>query len=309
MKQGVLVISFSAGEYNGIGLLARQLENSKNIKFAFFSKSLKTVFFDIYRIIKEGCKSHTVVINYVFLCLLFAPVFRLLGKKVIFIPHEGEPLFPASLKPQISFIRRIVASKRLTQLSMFFANKTLCLSRLQAAALGANEHDIIHLGADFPTESVAKRPTHFFFPNRKHEEIKGFKEIASCHYLLVNLDDVELNYHQMLTHYAQAQVVLIPSIIETYSYCMVEAMLANCIIVTTKDVGLAHDLAKKVGTDLLNDYGVYIVDKPQLVAEFVNQNYDMLMAKTPKTKELAIAHGLDGKAAVNIMEALDDGKK
>ncbi|MBD1580954.1 hypothetical protein [Pseudoalteromonas sp. S16_S37] len=309
MNKGVLVISFATGSQNGVGLLAEQLKESENIKFEFFSKSLKTVAGDIFRIIKQGIASHTVVINYVFLCLLFAPIFRVLGKRVVFIPHEGEPLFPKALKGQIQTARRVVASKQLTKLCIFIANKTFCLSKLQARALKSNDNDIIHFGADFPYTNSEKEVTHFFFPNRKYEEIKGFVQISSCHHLITNRENGELSYQEMLSHYAKAQVVLIPSIIETYSYCMVEAMLANSIVVTTRSVGLAFDLEIELGAEKLREYGIYMVEQPNDVAMFVLENYSMLIKKQSKTRELAKTYGLDGKAAVKTMESLYDGKK
>ncbi|MBE0369272.1 glycosyltransferase family protein [Pseudoalteromonas aurantia] len=309
MGKSVLVVSFISSVQNGVGLLAEQMREDEDVHFEFFSKSLKSIVGDFFRIIRKGARCDTIVINYVFLCLLFAPIFRLLGKNVVFVPHEGEPLFPNRLKSEIHIIRRIIASKRLTSVCVHLANKTLCLSKLQAKALGTCDKDIIHFGTRFPLISSNEDSNLFFFPNRKHEEIKGYGLIKSCHHLMINHDEGELSYDKMVEFYTQAKVVLIPSMIETYSYCMAEAMLANCIVIVTKDVGLAYDLEERIGGGELESYGIYIVDKPEDVAKLALKHYELLITRPSRTRELALEHGLDGVSAIKKLEAFKDDKK
>lgn len=300
----LLCISFPASPNSGVGYLDAYNHN-EYASFIYFKKSKLSLFADFFNILKVGCKNDIIVINYVSLFLLFGPLFRCLLKKVIFIPHEGEPLFPASFKKDIRFPRSLVSSIALSKLCVLLASDTYSLSKLQAKYIKANQNNIIRFGVDPAFISqIPQLKLGYFFPNRKCEKIKGFDEIEALYELIVNPHPKELTSSEMAGYYANSKVVVIPSFIETYSYCMVEAMIANCLVVTTKNVGLAYDMQELLGDSLLNEYGIFVLEDVDCVVNFILENRNKLSAMESKTKDLAFELGLTGQAAQTVLDAL-----
>ncbi|ATC93416.1 glycosyltransferase [Pseudoalteromonas tunicata] len=300
----VLCISFPASTNNGVGYFDYYNKN-QNAEFYYFRKSIKTFFLDYITIFRKAMKCQVVIINYVSLFLLFGPLLRCFLKKVIFIPHEGEPLFPKQFKDAIPFPRSIISSIFLSRFCVFLASETYCLSMLQAEFLKANKDKVIRFGINPHFVNTQKYSKYgCFFPNRKRELIKAYDQIHECHHLIMNQSFDELSSEQMSEFYEKSKIVLIPSIIETYSYCLAEAMLANSIVLATKQVGLAYDLCEIYSIERLAEHGIYIFDTQTSLSQFLLNNYDFLNERESNSRNIALEVGLSGEAAQSILNSL-----
>ncbi|EJR0949587.1 hypothetical protein NYG22_001000 [Vibrio alginolyticus] len=302
MKNKILCISFYQSESKGIGLLEK-LSCKEDVEFVILH-GLSSIAKRFFYIIFSGFNSKIVVINYVSLFVVFGFLLRAFGKKVVFVPHEGEPLFPKELKSNIKYPRKLIASLGLSKFCAKVATETLPLSMLQAQMLNIETDKVLRLGVKDDMFLNELERNGVFFPSRKSESIKGYLRIKKIHSMIINDSSNELTQTEMYKLYNSCRVVVIPSIVESYSFSMVESMLTNCIVVTSEKVGLAYDLMKLFSDDFLRKSGIYILPDGDCISDFVIKEYKNLIEQQPSTRKLALSLGLDGKSSLRIFESL-----
>lgn len=299
----LLCISFVGNCNNSISLASIK-NRDKNVSFHFIRKTPLNFFRDIITGACQAIKSDIVIINYVTLFLIFFPLLKLSRCDILFIPHEGEPLFPKNITVTHSLLRRFLSIPSLTRLCIFLADETYFLSGLQANFFEGNIKNIFRLGVDSSQlVSLENKENIVFFPNRKGEVIKGYDLLDMSKEYLANQGLEELSFVQMCELYKRCKIVVIPSFVETYSFCMVEAMLANCIVVTSKEVGLAFDLLNEYGFDTLVSYGIHVLDSPFNIDAYTK---DLVEKNCPpaNTFKLADDLGLDGQMSNEFLSKL-----
>lgn len=290
-----IVLTFKNNSKSSINNCIRSCDDTFHL--IELEKNLKLIFMAYYQVIKNINRFEVLIINYVFLTFLLLPAvifLRLIGRKVIFIPHEGEPVFPSRYKKGLKGFRRIISYIYLTRVCVYFTTATVFLSRLQGNCLGYTNALYLHLSSDASFyHSIYSFDVRdgFFFSGRYREPIKGYSLIENsvCD-IKYNVNDVD--QYQMSLCYSTSKVVVIPSIIETYSFSMVEAMLSDCVIVTSRSTGLAFDLANEYPIEFLADMGIFVLDKPEDIEFFLNENAIVLLNTKPKTRQFAIEIGL-----------------
>ncbi|EPG0370959.1 hypothetical protein ACSWVZ_003845 [Photobacterium damselae] len=292
----IAVITFYNTSFSSINYNLKKQKND-NIEICEIRKNFLSIVQVFFHILKNYRELDFLLINYVTLYYIFGFVFKWLGVKTVFIPHEGEPLFPKKYYHSISGLRRFLIKKSYTQYCIDNAYETIFLSELQKKVFFSNNGQILHLGSNsnfFNDRILWEKRKGVFFPSRKCEEIKGYQLISSLNDLLINKDYVYAQ-DEMAIAYSNAKIVVIPSIIETYSFSMVEAMLSNCIIVTSRNVGLAYDLLLEYKKVDLEELGLYIVDDLNEIDTFVLSLINNSILKEPKTRQLALEIGLDSQ--------------
>lgn len=299
----LLCISFLGSSTNSIGL-ASQINTNHNILFHFIRKKPFCFFKDIKKSIVLASKADVVIVNYVTLFLILIIFLKLTRAKLIFIPHEGEPLFPKSVKVKHSILRKLLSLRVLTKFCILLADDTYFLSGLQATLLGGNSYNICRLGVEKSHLYSASTKSHvIFFPNRKNEKIKGFNLLDVSKKFIANNNEHDLSYDDMCAFYKNAKFVIIPSLIETYSFCMIEAMLANCIIVTSKSVGLAYDLINEYGFEELAANGIHVLETPYDIDSYTVKLFNSSNSYS-NSFNFAIKLGLDGVAFSSFLSKI-----
>ncbi|OCH37526.1 hypothetical protein [Aliivibrio fischeri] len=283
--------SFSSINYN--------LSECDDIALLEVEKRVSSIFKTLFHLLKTHKRLDYVIVNYVTLYYIFGFILTFLGVKTIFIPHEGEPLFPKELHSNIIGVRRLLAKKKHTQRCIDNSFSTLFLSNLQQKEFKSKNSSVIHIGsnADFFYNRFSwDERNGILFPSRKNEKIKGYDIISSLDYLLINKDGV-YSQEEIAIAYAKAKIVVIPSIIESYSFSMIEAMLSNCIIVTSINVGLANDLLLEHSIEKLEGLGIYILDDINDINEFILNKFFIgnAIIHEPKTRKFALDIGLNAK--------------
>lgn len=284
--------------------------NMSRIKLFEIKKTITSLSGVFFKLLKERKDFDFIVINYVTLYLFFGFIFKLLGVKVVFIPHEGEPLFPEFLVSDIKGFRKVLTFKKLTQICINTADVTLFLSDLQRINFKSTNkyYNILHIGSNsdfFKNRLKWEERDGIFFPSRKQEKIKGYELLDLIKYKLIN-NDISYSQEEMAELYSKSKIVVIPSFIESYSFSMVEAMLSNCIIVTSKNVGLAYDLDNKYGREKLETIGIYLCDDITQISKFIIDKFygNNALINEPNTRDFALKIGLGNKYTINKLKII-----
>ncbi|MUJ21750.1 glycosyltransferase [Aliivibrio fischeri] len=222
------------------------------------------------------------------------------NKKIIFIPHEGEPFlgwYHAIKQKQLNrFGAYLRYSKLYNLIPYYLSSETILLSNLQRNLykkgkvinlLGVNE-DI------FKPEKIKK--THdIFFPSKRTSPEKGFHKIIclSRRYSILFPDNTPNN--EMVKMYNQSKVILIPSVFETYGLVVIEAMLTNSVIIVSENIGIIHDLLKKFSKEELSNKGIFIFSMNDNIKDYVEKAMNFYAESISDSRNLALDFGLSYK--------------
>lgn len=159
-----------------------------------------------------------------------------------------------------------------------------------------------YLGVDekrfFPIEKTGKR-RRAFFPFGLDRFEKGY-EIAEK--AVREYPDLELvrggniPNSEMPGVYQNADMLILPTLYETYSLSLLEAMASNIFVVVNRSVGLIENLGKDYTEAELIDFGIAVCDRSvDSFTEGINRILTKIEAgKIPRTRELLQKEKLSG---------------
>ena len=141
-----------------------------------------------------------------------------------------------------------------------------------------------------------------FFPFGPERREKGFDIVKKA------LDNEKLNaelmvggdipFEKMPKKYQDCHFVVLPTLYETYSLVVLEALASNLFLIAGKEVGLIAQLRKKYSEKKLNDLGIFPVERTvnsirEAMAEIKNRIREN---NFPRTREFLEQEGFGRKA-------------
>ncbi|WP_289169984.1 hypothetical protein [uncultured Pseudoalteromonas sp.] len=292
---------------DSLALLSEELDAKEGISVNEFLVDInifKSIYDFFFNKFLHKKKYDIVICHHAITFYLSLPLFFFIkSSKRIFLAHEGEVHLGwkfAVLNNQIlklgSLLRYSVIWN--TFPSNFFS-KTFVLSKPQKKYY-KNSEVVHYLGVNEKVfKSVAaNKCNRGLFPSAISRPEKGWNSIpSSLKRMLVypeNLKNIE-----MPQLYSSSEFVIIPSVFETYSLVLIEALLCNAVIFTTKNVGLASDLLDLYGYDYLVEQGLYVASTHEemfnLVLKFESSGHE------PSTRQLAKDSFLTSSLSANTL--------
>ncbi|EOV8409734.1 glycosyltransferase [Escherichia coli] len=228
-------------------------------------------------------------------------------KKKIFFAHEGEFHLGWNYALKNNQIKNIGSLFRYSRiwntLPTLFFDDVYCLSKLQSIQYPKSK--IIHflgVNEDLFKPIDIKKTQKILFPANILRYEKGWSLLDKKIQDICIYPDNTKNSEMPLL-YNQVKFVVIPSIFETYCLALIEALLCNKIIITTKNVGLAADLLNDYDFNTLASLGLFIFND----INDINDNFESIIELNvkPKTRAFAIENKLSSKlSALNLYDSL-----
>ncbi len=185
-----------------------------------------------------------------------------------------------------------------------FFDKVFVLNRQQANTLKLDNFEQINfLGVDAdvfkPAEKVrgSKKFT-IFFPHNPQRPDKGFiflkGAVDELKFSVELIVGGKISYNEMKDVYADSDVIVLPSIYETYSMALLEAMACNKVVVASRGVGLTQNLLEKYSEYDLSNFGIFVCDPTkESIESVINYIYSNKLYLKAKTRDLLMEEGLD----------------
>jgi Glycosyl transferases group 1 len=234
--------------------------------------------------------------------------------------HETEPvlgysfliknIFSIPIKHWIRF-SRIWNSEPIN-----FFQYALILNRHQAIykSLKFKYHQLGYLGVDdecFNEAAIPGLPLKGVFPFAKDRIEKGYsiaqRAIEDQNFEISLIRGGEIPYAEMPAFYSNSHFLILPTLYETYSLALLEAMASNIFVLASESIGLIDNLLLKYSKEDLASFGIFVCERTadsfsdaiKIVRNLVLQN------SRARTRELLLLEGLNRRgAAQNLADVI-----